>query len=123
MYPPLDDFRSAGSIECGHCGRVLAGRQGFITHHKRRHARQKPKWAYSDLQPDNPRNFPAQKRIELKGLKICKTCGHSTGSVSGMYKHFAAKHPAVRPRYKISAIVVIDGGRITIKKYPNKKGE
>ena len=116
LYPRLSDARTAGPITCLICGRVLAGRQGFVTHHKRSHPNKRPKWEYADAQPNNPRNLPYAERITAKGTKVCKLCGHMVGSIAGMQKHFKTDHPDTSPEgnYKIIAIVHLDAGKIKI---------
>lgn len=115
--PPLGDERSSGPIKCNICNRIVAGRYGFITHHNKCHANQRPQWEYSGRLPDNPRNLPYQLDMERKGTKICKLCGHFIGSISGVYKHFKTHHPKTKPdgNYKIVAIIVIDNKTISIK--------
>ena len=118
LYPKLSDARAAGPITCSICGRILAGRQGFVTHHKRCHPNDRPKWKYVDTPPDNPRNLPYTERIKEKGTKICKLCGHMVGSVAGIQKHFKSAHPDTLPdgNYKVVAIVHLDAGKVKVCK-------
>jgi DNA-binding XRE family transcriptional regulator len=116
-YPDCADSRSSESIECKICGRILAGRVGYITHHHRCHAGNTPAWTYTGGKPDNPRNIPYAQGIITKGAKICKLCGHQVNSITGMTKHFSVHHKEHKPtgNYYILAAVKIDGGNITIK--------
>ena len=116
LYPPLSDARTAGPITCLICGRVLAGRNGLVTHHKRCHPDNRPKWQYADTPPTNPRNLPYAERITSKGTKVCKLCAHMVVSIDGMYKHFKTNHPGISPdgNYKVIAIVHLDAGKIKI---------
>ncbi len=118
LYPRLSDSRASGPILCLLCGRVLAGRQGLITHHKRSHPNRRPKWKYAETAPNNPRNLPYAEQIESKGTKVCKLCGHMVGSITGMSRHFKADHPGKTPHgnYKVIAIVHLDAGKIKICK-------
>jgi DNA-binding XRE family transcriptional regulator len=123
-YPDRADPRSSGSIRCELCGRVLAGRAGYVTHHKQCHAGQTPSWSYTTATPDNPHNLPYSHSIMAKGTKVCKLCGHRVGSRPGLQKHFASHHAGISPKdnFYVVAIVKIDGGNVTIKQFaPRKK--
>jgi hypothetical protein len=115
-YPRLSDARSRGSVECLICGRILSGRYGYVTHHKRVHHDKKPRWQYTESGSDNPRDLPYQRDITKKGTKVCKLCGHMIGSIGGLHKHFNAEHAGITTEgnYKIVAIVHIDCGKIRI---------
>jgi len=96
LFPPICK-RSAGSILCVICGRVLAGRVGYVTHHDITHPRQKPQWKYTKQKPDNPRLLPHQ--FWPKYNYHCNLCGYG-GKVSttAFYNHFKRHHPCLSPR-------------------------
>ena len=109
MFPPTGK-RAKTNVECLLCGRVLAGRVGYITHHDYYHTAALPSWRYTTKKVNNPKLLPSDARPQYH--YHCHLCDYTGTGKTALYKHFARHHDTFWPRRRYFHRTLRDPGTL-----------